>query len=398
MNYLSFSAVVFLVWFGCFPCLADVVALKNGDRISGAVTDIGKTALTVETAYAGKVEVQLDAVSGLTTEKPRFIRLKDGTVASGVLDYETEQHLSTPEGSVPLDLAAVEHIAATKEELEKAVKRAGKVWSGTLASGVSFRSGTTDTFDSTLDLTVARKKPLHALTLKLNGAYGETEDVLNTQRLYGEAKWQIYPKKKRLYLFWLASGEHDKPRQLQLRTTLGGGLGYDFIKAERRSLSAEFGIDYAREKWRNYGPGEYRLAKAAAWEASLLEIQNLASEIGAGGLSGAALLTAPGVAYRLLVPGPEDKTRDEDRWSARLSSQFAQRLFKNAEIKDSLTVLPSVDDFGEFRLTNSLGFTTPVTDSLDLRLHLQTEYDSDPGARDVDKVENIFTAGLRWGF
>ena len=65
---------------------------------------------------------------------------------------------------------------------------------------------------------------------------------------------------------------------------------------------------------------------------------------------------------------------------------------------DALTALPDFGDFGEFRLTNALAFTTPVTESIDLRLHLRTEYDSDPGAEDADNWDNTLTAGVRWGF
>jgi len=394
----TLSAVAFLICTGSFPCLADVIALRNGDRISGTLLNVGESTLLLNTTYAGEIKIQLEAVTGVTTDTPRFMRLKDGTTVSGVLQYDNSQHLITGENARSFNLESVEHMAMDKEALEDTVKRARKVWSGSLASGVTLRTGTKDTFDTTLDLTVLRKKPLHALTLKLSGAYGTADDVLNTQHMFGEVKWKLYPKRKRLYLFSLASGEHDKPRQLHLRTTLGGGLGYDFITGERHSLSAEFGIDYAREWWLNYRPGEYRSARAAAWDARLLEIQDLAAEIVTHGFSRTALLGGSGVAYRILVPDLADKTREKELWSARLSADYAQRIFRESELKNTLTILPSLDGFGEFRLTNSLAFSTPVTKSLDLHLNLQTEYDSDPGAPGVDKTETIFTTALRWRF
>lgn len=393
-SIIVFCAMVGLVSSWTFPCQADVVTLDNGDRISGKVLSATETVIVVETPYAGKVEIKREAVVGVTTEDERLMRFKDGAVAGGILQYGETQMLVDGEETAPLDLTTVDLLVADQAALDAAVKKESRIWSGSVASGVTFRRGTTDTFDTTLDVTAVRKKPRHALTLNLRGAYGEVEDTLNTQRVFGETKLQVYPGTGRLYVFSLASGEHDKPRKLHLRTTIAGGLGYDFIQQPRRSLSGDVGVDYARERWRAYGPGQYRAARDAAWDASVRDFRALLARPP----SPATLIDAPGAIYRLFVLDVDDRIRREDVWSARLSLQFSQRLFENAQITDSLKILPAIDDFGEFRLVNSLAFTTPVTESLDLRLNLQTEYDSNPGVAGVTKFDNILTAGLRYAF
>ena len=49
---------------------ADQVMLKNGDRITGRVLRKADGILTVDTGYAGKLEIKWDQVSGLTTDGP----------------------------------------------------------------------------------------------------------------------------------------------------------------------------------------------------------------------------------------------------------------------------------------------------------------------------------------
>ena len=50
--------------------LADTVVLKNGDRLTGAVTQIAGGKLTLHTDYAGDVAISFDQVSSVKVEKP----------------------------------------------------------------------------------------------------------------------------------------------------------------------------------------------------------------------------------------------------------------------------------------------------------------------------------------
>ena len=77
---------------------------------------------------------------------------------------------------------------------------------------------------------------------------------------------------------------------------------------------------------------------------------------------------------------------------------YEQSIFNRSKLMNDLVVLPQFEDPGDFRVTNELAFTTPINESLSLRLSLKSEYDNDPGAGGVDKFDNTFLTGLRYQF
>jgi len=61
-------------------------------------------------------------------------------------------------------------------------------------------------------------------------------------------------------------------------------------------------------------------------------------------------------------------------------------------------MLPSLDDFGEFRAISEFSFSTPLRDHLKLRISLKTEYDSMARRSGVESWDNLLQAGLRYEF
>ena len=111
-----------------------------------------------------------------------------------------------------------------------------------------------------------------------------------------------------------------------------------------------------------------------------------------------AFLRGARLVRNLADPNVGDKIRSEDYASGRIGLSYYQTVFKNSTLTDDLVLLPSLENAGEFRSTNTLAFTTPVNEHLGIRLSLRTEFDSDPGAEDVDKFDNTLTLGLRYSF
>ena len=68
--------------------------------------------------------------------------------------------------------------------------------------------------------------------------------------------------------------------------------------------------------------------------------------------------------------------RTEDFLTFRTSLRYEQQLFQNSTLSEALTVFSNLDDIGEFRVLSELAFTTPISQSLDLRMALSSEYDS----------------------
>jgi hypothetical protein len=67
---LTFATVLLAVFLFSISASADTVVLKNGDRLTGSVTQIAGGKLTIHTDYAGDVAIAFDQVSSVKVEKP----------------------------------------------------------------------------------------------------------------------------------------------------------------------------------------------------------------------------------------------------------------------------------------------------------------------------------------
>ena len=178
---------------------ADVVTLANGDRLTGTLGALQEGAIKVTTELAGEVSIPWANVSGIESAGPVAIRGADNIVLEGQLVFsDGSQFMKTTEGLEPLVLGQVQAIGASAEALAAAPApedpKKPDVWTGVIDMGASWRTGSRSTVDARSTVTATREKPKNKLTLMMDAAYAEDEDVPNKQSIKGEAKWQYFPK------------------------------------------------------------------------------------------------------------------------------------------------------------------------------------------------------------
>lgn len=91
---------------------ADVVFLKNGDRVSGDLIALDDTVLTIDTDYADIVKIDCDDVAGLPSDSPLWLAFHDGAI---ILDGLGTRHgdrliLFRPDLDGPIQLNQVRAI------------------------------------------------------------------------------------------------------------------------------------------------------------------------------------------------------------------------------------------------------------------------------------------------
>lgn len=382
---------------------ADSLYLNNGDRITGTLEGVKDGTIRFVTDYAGTLAVQQTEVRGIATAGPYGLEFEDGTVVEGVLVWRDDsQYVLVGETLKPVvvsNIIAIGVDAAALAEPAESEAAKEKTWSGAVDAALSVRSGDTDTIDSNVAFTGVRKGARNVLTLRSSGAYGEVNDAINARRVDGEAKLQYYPR-DRLYVFGLIGAGHDAMRKLELRANAAGGVGYDFIKNDVRGLSADIGLDYTWERWTQYDPAGRDAAKKVLREARQNELRAFLIPF-------AETPQIPTVADIVegiqLLRGAmdidlEEEIREEDGVNLRLSGHYHQSVFKKGLLKEELTLFPSLDELGEFRATSELSYSTPLTQRLDLRVSLKSEYDADPGQGAVSRFDNTLLTGLRYAF
>jgi putative salt-induced outer membrane protein YdiY len=221
---------------------ADQVMLKNGDRITGRVLRKADGILTVDTGYAGKLEIKWDQVSGLTTDGPVKVVLPDDSEVDAKLGESVEGHARLQTGltpaSIDLPLDRIVYINPTPVHSGKGVSFGGRV-----NLGASTTSGNTDSEHLHADAELRWRSRVNRYIL--DGEINEGEDggerTVSNWRAGADYDHFFRPKN---FFYARATLEHDEFKDIDLRSTLGAGLGYQIFDTDRTQLSVQGGLDY----------------------------------------------------------------------------------------------------------------------------------------------------------
>ena len=314
---------------------ADQIVLKNGDRITGTVISAEKGLLTLKTDYAEKIELKTDAVQRIETEQPVDVRLEGGEILTGPLKGDVDALQVTAgdaRGAADVEWAKVASINVEPPP--------PWTWDGKVFLGAFEQSGNTDRTSVNFGADATRRslKDRYNLTFLYN--YAEEDGELTTRDIYGALKYDYFFTEK-FYGYLSVELLKDKFKDLNLRTIVGPGVGYQVWEDDIKALAFEAGVAYFSE-------------------------DNIDGE--------------------------------DDQWmTARLGMKFRYKLSDYATFSNNLTVYPSLERGGEFTSRNEADLTTTIAGPWSLRLANVWEHDSDP-AEEVKKDDSKTSLNLQYSF
>ena len=235
--------VLFLLLSWVLPVLADEVHLANGDRLTGEIVRMEKGSLHLKTTYAGEVELKWQEVVCITSERELTFQLQNGEIwigrancpASGRIQIVGERIGESAE----LSLEEIEAINPSPPP-------PSVTYRGNMSGGGTITKGNTDEAAAYLSAGFEARSKRHRFTLGGKYNYGETDGEITTRNALGRIKYDFFVW-KRLYTLAQARFERDDFQDLNLRSTMGLGLGYQIIDTKRTSLFAEAGVSYFNE-------------------------------------------------------------------------------------------------------------------------------------------------------
>ncbi len=167
-----------------------------------------------------------------------------------------------------------------KAEAEAAEAESGP-WEGSFGLGLSVFTGNSREFMVTGDALAEYEVPKWALTLELDGAYGEaasaeededTERAVTAKQLGTWARGE-YRATPLLSAYTYLGAETDHPSNLELRTEAELGMGVTFLEEEKEEdelfLRGYLGLHYARDRRFQYGPERGDLPDVDLWSPAL---------------------------------------------------------------------------------------------------------------------------------
>ncbi len=253
---------VMAIVFASSNAAADEVVLNNGDRITGKLVELVDGKLSIKTEYAGTVKIDWEQVQSFSTDEPVYLKIGDNEVRAKV--SEAESGTATLQSD---DLLTTESIDLSRLESMSYEKKPPVRVSGRINIGASSTSGNTNTdqLNGELEIVARSDKNRVILLAEVNRQESDGEQT--------ESNWITYFGydhfiSKQWYAYASASAENDKFKDINLRTTLGAGAGYQIFETKKTNWAMELGLSYVNTDYINEADSDY---PAARWAMSFIQ-------------------------------------------------------------------------------------------------------------------------------
>lgn len=225
--------------FFCISATADVVIFKNGDRLTGKVVHKLGPELVFETTNAGTVNIQWSEISTLSTEKPVVVMLQDSkTISEAILEPAAEGSTDLANsGSVNLDEIA--YLNPNPEQSGIGIDYKGRA---TLAASDTRGNTTARRLYAEAQLTARARDYRYSLGGKTNQQHDSGARTASNWATDGNYDWFVEGKKQFNYV--RGSLEHDRFKDIDLRSTAGTGYGVQLVEDNSSNISIRGGLDY----------------------------------------------------------------------------------------------------------------------------------------------------------
>jgi len=224
---------------------ADVLVLKNGDRITGEIKRIWDDEITIEPEYADEFEVDMPVVAYIESDRDFEIDFQDGRsilAKFGGLAADGDQIITSSTESFEISLAEVLELDEPEDRYD---------WETNVDFSSNLNKGNTDSSNTKMRADGMFKHGDHRHRGEMTFFREELAGVSTQQQDY-----YVYDYN---WLFndpWFFTGQltYEKNPIIELasRVILSAGVGYDIWSTPRKDLSVQLGIGYQNEEFTTF--------------------------------------------------------------------------------------------------------------------------------------------------
>ncbi len=321
----------------CSLSFADIVTLKNGDKINGSVGTVSGGKMAFHSPVLGDLSIDVANVESYTTDEPAKIVLKDR-------QPEVIDKIAAANGE-KIDTAGGKTLPVSDV---KSINPPAEKWSGSVLGNSTLQRGNTDTFDLGVKATAALRRDNDFDDDRTT--FGAEYNYATTGRSDATAttsdNWTALGKydkfwTEKLYGYATVKVDHDRIADLYYRLSPGIGLGYQWLEGPTQNFNTEVGFSYVYEK---YDGGE-----------------------------------------------------NNEFVALRLAYHYDRKLNEAVTLFHDLEYLPAIKDPGDYILTTDLGVRAMLTKSFFTEARVEYKRDSTP-APDTLKNDLKYVIGVGWTF
>jgi putative salt-induced outer membrane protein YdiY len=235
------------------PAAADELRLANGDRITGRVISLAGGTLKVSTPN-GDLRVPWSSVTTLSVDEPILVTVGTAPTASVTIAISPDagRIVLQPGGAVAL----ADVTAMARPQPPVTVEGGANV-------GFVSSAGNTDVNSLRLDGDVVVRAAANRYTASAAVTRAEDRDVETARNWSGTFKYDRFLT-PRLFVNANAIFTNDRFRDLDLRTALGAGIGYQILQTAVVTLTADAGLGWVNENLASQPDDRYTAVRESA--------------------------------------------------------------------------------------------------------------------------------------
>jgi hypothetical protein len=339
------ALVLLLLAAFCAPATAapktDIVTLVNGDRITGEVKSLEYNQLKFSTSHMGTIYIEWDKIASIQSDQYLLLERTDGRRYYGQLKPGEPDAKLRVQGSKEGGIEAVDMALVVRAEpIEK-----GNLFDrtdGYISAGLD---GAKANDRSSVDLAAGLSSRTQKREWSFDGSMNLTDDSTGetSERYQLQGDYKQFLRARDFYLGF-AGFERNTELDLNLRSSVGGGLGRYFVQNNHSQWIGGVGLGYSHE---NYTGGE---------------------------------------------------TLDSVEGVLVTSFRIFRYDFPETDIGGSLSLLPSLTEAGRLRAEGDLRAKYEFVDDLYFEVKLYGSYDSKPPLADSQQSDYGLTTSLGYSF
>ena len=249
---------------------ADVVTLKNGDRVTGTLVTIKGGTLQLKSDILGSLSIPMAKVATYTVDKPVALITKGKEPVQGTLELTPsgDWQVKTNGQTQTIAAANVDTIMPADDYQKLVVVKPTpwQAWKGGISVGETIQHGNQQTNTFTTTINAVRERPeapiferhtrsnFDLVTLLSHASESNSDNSVTSHTISSNLR-EDFLFTPTLFVFGLAQLDHISTEGLYLRQTYGGGFGKDVIKKPRTIFSVIGGLTAQHEKF--IDPGDH---------------------------------------------------------------------------------------------------------------------------------------------
>lgn len=313
---------------------ADEIIMDNGVRIKGTVTGLAGDLLSLTSDYSEPIKLKASKITGITTDSPVEIHMKNGEVLKGTLNTGADGALAVEQGTgrgrVVIDIKNISSINPPPV----------KEWSGAVLAAGNYQTGNTERSAFRLGADAVRRGDKDRFSMRFLYDISEEHNALSSRSFYGSLKYDYFFTRK-FYGYLGVELLNDAFKDLNLRTIIGPGVGYQIWEEPRKALALEAGLSYFSE--------DYKIVNDKHW------------------------------------------------LTARLAADYRYKITDTIMFTNNLVLYPSLEKISDFSLRNEAAIATSLGSGWSMKLANILEYDNTP-AVGIKNTDSNFLLGLQYAF